>query len=305
MSNALLTTKFKNAAVGLIGLMTFLWGVAYAAEGVYFLLVWADFLPGQDKDLADRIVIIRGPSFLAPLGVLFVAMGFMGLTASLGLFARKAWGRALTLFVALSAYSSGLLLHDAVPPISGAYDTMDIGRDIAQVLYGVLAIAFLSANRGEQVGIYILRLLSLLVALPFVYFWGSWLQEFTHELYRPNGQSSGDLGRRFAALSFLSGLVASVLTAATGVVLLFLRKKRFMPAVALMIAACGTAAAQAAFALLGALMGHSRGGLLEGFLLVFFLPLSLVLLFLAATGVWYLRRPNVRLKLEAKRKPQS
>jgi hypothetical protein len=103
----------------------------------------------------------------------------------------------------------------------------------------------------------------------------------------------------FATLSVLSGFVAGLLTVASGTCLLASRwKHRFVTVVALMIAAAGAQVALAVFALLGAVLGHTREGLLEGYLLVFIVPDAIVLLALTASGVWYLKRPHIRRALE-------
>jgi hypothetical protein len=85
------------------------------------------------------------------------------------------------------------------------------------------------------------------------------------------------------------------------VVLLIPRWKRFATVHWLMLAAGGAELAMAAFALLGALLGSSKGGLLEGYLLVFVFPFAVALLLLTASAIWYLRRPVVRRALGTER----
>ncbi len=308
MSNTTAVAKVKSIIVRLIGLLTLLWGGAYAAEGTRFLLVWADvLLPGQGNDFAERITIVRGEMYLALFGVLLLALGIMALAAALGLFSSRPWGRGLALTVAALAISLGLCLNDLVPSISYYRDAMDVWFAVAQISYGILTFAILSRSRVEPVGIYILKLLNILVGLPLVLFWGSLLPEFVPGFFPQEGTSRGDTARRLAALAVISGFVAGVLIVATGVGLLIPRLKRFMTVVVLMIAACGAEAALAAFALLGAFLGDPKdrsgatGPPLEGYLLVFVFPFAVVWLILTAFGVWYLRRSDIRRVLEAGR----
>jgi hypothetical protein len=292
MTSTLPATTGKSVATSLIGLMTLLWGGVHAALGASFLLVWTDLLP-LDTDLSDRITIQRGVAYLALFGVLFLVLGILAVAGALGLFSRKPWGRILTLIVAVLAISSGLCLDAVVPPTSGVRDATDISFAVAQVVYGILAFAILSMNRVDPIGIYILRLLSILVGLPVVFFWGLWLPEFI-----PGG-ARRDSADFFATLSVLSGFIAGLLIVASGTCLLTSGwKQRFVTVVALMVAAGSAQVALAVFALLGAMLGHTREGLLEGYLLVFVVPVAIVLLVLTASGVWYLKRPHVRRALE-------
>jgi len=149
------------------------------------------------------------------------------------------------------------------------------------------------------VGINILSLLSILVGLPIVLLLGFLLPEFVPGFFPMEGTSRGDLGGRCLALAALSGFVAGLLIVATGVGLLIPQWKRFSDW--LMIGASGAALAMAVFALLGGLMGRSKGGLLEGYLMELALPFAVVLLLLTLSGVWYLRRPAIRRALEGER----
>ena len=153
----------------------------------------------------------------------------------------------------------------------------------------------------EPVGIYILSLLSILVGLPVALYLGFLLPEFGPGLFPEEGTSRGDVGSRCLALATVSGFVAALLIVATGVGLLISPLRRFTTSVSLMIAAGSAEVAMVAFALLGGLLGCSKGGLLEAYLLVFALPFAVVLLLLTVFGVWYLRRPAIRRALEGKR----
>jgi Na+(H+)/acetate symporter ActP len=146
----------------------------------------------------------------------------------------------------------------------------------------------------EPVGIYIL-------SLPVVLYLGFLLPEFGPGFFPEEGTSRGDVGSRFLALATLSGFVAGLLIVATGVGLLIPRLRRFTTGVSLMIAAGSAEVAMVAFALLGGLLGRSKGGLLEAYLLVIALPFAVVLLLLTVSGVWYLRRPAMRRALEGER----
>jgi len=296
MSNAMPATTGKSIPVAVIILSTLVWGGGYAIEGGYLILVWADFLPGQPNDLSERIIFALEPgiTYLAVFGVLFLVFGIMALLGALGLLWRRQWGRFLMLTIAVLAISLGLCSLNLGPSIP---DTTNVPLGVAQILYGVLALAILSMNRVEPLGIYILRLLNILVGLPVVLFLSLWLPEFVRGFFE--GTSRGDAGSRFLALAVFSGSVAGWLILATGVSLLNPRLRRFMTAVGLMIAAASAEVAMAALALLGAFLGHSREGLREGWLLLFFFPFALVLLFLTASGVWYLRRIDTRRALEA------
>jgi hypothetical protein len=303
MNNTPPATQGKSVAAKLIGLMTLLWGGAYTAVGARFLLVWADLWPIQNNDWSDRIIIERSVAHLALLGVIFLVFGIIALAAVLGLFSRKPWGRVLTLLVAVLAISLGLCFHAVVPGTGYFRDATDDSLAVAQVLFGILALSILSLNRVEPIGIYVLRPLSILVGLPVVLFWGFLLPDSVSDFFHRGGRD--DTADRFGALVVLSGFVAGLLIVATGVGLLTLRSNRFRTVVALMIAAGSAEAAMAAFAFLGALLGHTREGLLEGYLLLFVPPLAAVLLLLTASGVWYLRRPDVRRALEAEREPRQ
>src|SRR5262249_49949114 len=158
------------------------------------------------------------------------------------------------------------------PPIP---DTTNVPLGVAQVVYGVLALAILSANRVEPGGIHILRLLCILVGLAFVL---CFVLSFGSSDIGSIFSSRLNPGRRFVALVELSTFVAGCLILATGASLLIPRLKRFMTAFGLMIAAASAEVAMAAFALLGAFLGRSREGLLEGLLLFYFFPFCLVLL---------------------------
>jgi hypothetical protein len=222
MSNTLPATAGKGVVARLIGLVTLLWGGVYAAVGARLLLVWADLLPLQNNDLADRIIIERNLACLALLGVLFFVLGMMALAAAWGLFARKPWGRILTLITAVLAIAVGLCFPAMVPPGRDGRDAAEVSLAAAPVLYGVLAFAVLGRNRAEPVGIYILRLMSILLGLPVVVYLGFSLPEFAPGFFHQEGTSRGDVGSRFLALAVPSGLVAGLLIVATGVVLLIL-----------------------------------------------------------------------------------
>jgi Na+(H+)/acetate symporter ActP len=143
------------------------------------------------------------------------------------------------------------------------------------------------------------------VGLPVVLYLGFLLPEFGPGFFREQGTSRGDVGSRCLALATLSGFVAGLLIVATGVGLLIPRLRRFTTVVSLMIAAGSAEMVMAACALLGGLLGRSRAGLLEGYLLVVALPFAVVLLLLTASGAWYLRRPAIRRALEAEREQRQ
>jgi hypothetical protein len=201
----------------------------------------------------------------------------------------------------VAAISLGLCFNVVVPSTNGGRDGIDVALAVAQVSYGILAFAVVSLNQAEPVGVYILRLLTILVGLPIVFFLGSLLPEFLPGFFPHEGTSRGDVASRFAALAVLCGFVTGLLIVATGVSLLIPRLKRFRTVVALMMAAAVAELALATCALLGALLGHSKGGLLEGALLLVALPFAVVLLLLTAAGVWYVRRLDIRRALETDR----
>jgi hypothetical protein len=285
MSNAAPATTIKSVALTLVGLLTLLCGGGYALEGGYLLLVWADWLPLQSRDLADRIVLQLDVASLVLIGGLFLAFGALAMLAALGLFLRQPWGRVLTLLVAVLAIALGLRSLELGPAI--VEETTNVPLGVAQALYGILAVAVLSLNRAEPMRVYIVRLMNFLVGVPTVLFFALWVTEFKDSFFHAENAAGRDTYFRFAGLSVLSGFVAGWLLIAGGTCLLTPRYTRFAP-VALMFAACA-AAAVALFALLGAVLGHS-GGLGEAFLLVLILPIGVVLSVLTASGAWYLTR---------------
>jgi hypothetical protein len=291
-------TTGKNVATIAIVVMTLVLGSAYAFEGGYLLLVAADFLPGEPGDLSERIIFALDPAlaFLTFFGVLFLVFGIMALLGALGLFWQKQWGRLLIYTVAVLAMALGLCWLKVGPWIRDV-DSVPLG--LAQVLYGAAVLAILSINSVEPVGIHILRLLNILVGLPVALSLGSMLPEVVPDLFQREGTSGGDAGSSFLALVVLSGFVAGLLMLATGLSLLISGPKRFRMVIGLMIATASAEAAMAAFALMGASHGHSRGGLREAWLLVVFFPAAMVLLLLTVSGTWYLRRLNARRALEA------
>jgi hypothetical protein len=305
MNNTLPAMAGQNIPARFIGVMTLLLGGAYAIAGGRLLLDWADLLPVQTNPLLSRIIIARDITYLAPIGLLFLAFGIMALAASVGLFLRKPWGRALALVVAVLALAAGLCFHALFPSVDGNRDAADGWLIAAQVLYGILALPILSFDRVEPIGIYVLKLLTISVGLVVVLHWGFELPEFVPGFFPREGTSRGDDGSLFLALAIVSGFVAGLLILATGVVLFTPRRRRFTTVLAPMIAAGGAEVAMAAFALLGGLLGHSKGGLREGLLLVFVFPFAGVLMLLTACGIWYLRRPAVRRALEAGREQRQ
>jgi hypothetical protein len=275
---------------------TLFWGCGYALEGGYLLLVWADWLEPQDDDLSLKIIgHFHNPiPLIALFGVLFLICGILAFLSALGLLWRKAWGRFLSLLVAVLAIYLGLRSLNCGPPILEDTDSVTLG--ITQFLYGSLAFAILSRNRVEPVGIYILGLMNFLIGLPLALYFLMWLSEFALI-----DAQQRDSSRNFAALASLAGVVAGLLTAASGKCLLFARWKRFASVVSLGIAAIVAQMALAFFALLGAFVGqdNTRGGLLAGLLLIVFLPLALLLLLLSMCEAWYLKEHLVRRALQA------
>jgi hypothetical protein len=305
MNNTLPATADKNIPARFIGVMTLLLGGAYAAAGARLLLDWAGQLPVQTNPLLSRIIIARDVTYLAPIGLLFLAFGLMALSAAVGLFLRKPWGRALALVIAVLGIAAGLCFHALFPSVDGNRDAADGWLIVAQVLYGILALAILSFDRVEPMGIYVLKLLTISVGLVVVLYWGFELPEFGPGIFPREGTSRGDVGSLFLALAAVSGFVAGLLIMATGVVLFTPRWRRFTAVVSPMMAAGGAEVAMAAFALLGGLLEHSKGGLREALLLVFVFPFAGVLLLLTACGIWYLRRPAIRRALEAGREQRQ
>lgn len=98
-----------------------------------------------------------------------------------------------------------------------------------------------------------------------------------------------------------SGFIAGSMLFASSLCLLISRWKRPTTVNALMIAAVGAHFALAASTLLSGLVGRSRDGLREGFLVFYYFPCWVVLLALTAPGLWYLSRPRTRRALEVER----
>lgn len=281
-------------AVRLIQLLTLLGGGVFAVEGVLLLLVWADVLTLDWSDLATRIVNERDLVFLAVLGSLFFGLGQMALVAGWVLPSRRSWGRPLTLVLALLAIAFGLYFYTVISHTPDRNTAADFALAAAPVVYGTLTSAVLSWNAAEPVGLYVFRLLNILVGLPLALGLGFVLPEFVEGFFPREGTSRGDLGSRCLALAAVGGFVASVLIAATGVNLLVPHRRRFRTSIFLQIVAGVAALAMAAFCLWGGLFGHSKGGLTEASLIVLGLPCALGLFLLTAIEIWYLRRPATR-----------
>lgn len=295
----------QRISVRLVMLTTFLWGGAHMGVGIYLLLSWAEWVPSEVGDLPDRIMSMsldydQNYEVWLPLsGVLAVVLGVLAVLAVVRLRSRQQCGRGLTLIVSLLAISLGLCFHVVVPPTSGFVGTAEISLAIAQILYGSLTLAVLTRNRDELTGIYIVRLMSFLVGLPVMLSFAMGLHEFTSKLFFPEGPR--EITSTFTGLAVLCGFVAGVFLLACGTCLLILRLQRFRTAVPLMIAAGVAEGALATSALLGATLGHSKGGFAEAFLLVLLLPIAIVLFLLTASGVRYLTRPHIRRALDVGR----
>lgn len=291
-----------SVVVRVIILITLLLSCGYALEGGYLLLVWAGVLPGQDGDLADRIVIAYNPAFtyLALFGVLFFAFGTLALLAALALLWSRPWGRFLTVIVAESAILLGLCSLDM--------EVSNVPLGVAMILYGVPALVILSRTRREPAGIDVLRLVSILLGFLVALSCSQQVFDVVDGVLHPEAGVRGNRAALLAALGgarrdpadflfafwALIGFVTGLLLVASGTSLLASGwTRRFRIAAALLIAAVIAEMVLAVFALLGALLGHTEG-LLESFLLVVYFPAAIVLLILTASGVWYLTRPHIR-----------
>lgn len=131
---------------------------------------------------------------------------------------------------------------------------------------------------------------SLLVGLLATLVLGYWLPELVPGFFPLEGTSRGDVGSRCLALANLCGFLAGVLVAGAGGVLVTARASRIRTARRLMSTAAGASLAMAALALVGGMLGDSKGGMKEATLIVLGLPMGLVLLVLSGGGVWWLRR---------------
>ena len=291
MSNANSATPGKNIAMTLVGLMTLPCGVGYAVAGGRLILVWADWLPAGTGDLWDQIASMspeyeRNFALIPLFGMFFLVFGAMILLAALGLLRHKYWGRAMTFMVAVPAMAIplGLSLLNINPPTG--LDANSVLLVVAQVLYGTLAYATLSMNRGEPLGIHVLRVTNTIGGLLTVYFSATWLSELIPGVFT-GPDSARDPDSRFAALAGLSGIFAGVLLIVSGRYLL----TRFVT-----IASVSVQVAMVAFALLGLMLGDTMAEIID----VMFLVVAIVLLILTASGVWYLNLPHVRRALEAR-----
>jgi|GEM_PF-6440524 len=149
----------------------------------------------------------------------------------------------------------------------------------------------MNRSDGAGPGIRLFGAASFFVGLLVTLVLGYWLPEFGPGFFRVEGTSSGDLAGRCLALATLSGFVAGVLSVVAGVVLFTARERRVAIVRRLMSGAAGVSLAMAGMALVGGLLGDSKGGMKEATLIGLGLPIAVVLVVLSGVGVWWLRRP--------------
>jgi hypothetical protein len=284
-------TATGRPAIRLVAALTLFLGCGYVLTGSRLLLVWFDWLPSENQSFPERVLFMtfgfgRDWNFLILLGVLFLVLGMVTSIAGLALFWGKAWSRALALVVAVLAVSSGLYIPVLVPD-SGAIESC---LSLVQFAYAGLVFVVLGWNRDEPAGLNVLRLVNLLLGIPYALVMAISVPEAMSYFLVPESSGRRDIADTFASLTMLSGFVGGCCMLATGMCLLWPHWKRYMLAVRLLMATAGAHVAMAAFALLGALLGHTRPGLLESFLVCAGFPFALALLALTGAEIWYLKR---------------
>jgi hypothetical protein len=140
-----------SVAVTVIGLLTVLWGGAYAALGgslVFAAAAASERLGAEDQagGLAevDRWLTSFFAGLATAVGVVLLVQGVLGVLAGSGVLWRKPWGRILAFVVAALALLWGLLFlggHDRGPT--------SLALGAAQVLYGAVAFVVLIRNGAE------------------------------------------------------------------------------------------------------------------------------------------------------------
>jgi hypothetical protein len=151
MSTAPPARATPSLAVTVIGLLTVLWGVAYAALGCSLLFAAAATTgqPGPEEQAGgyaevDRWLTSLFAGLATAVGVALLVQGALGALAGAGALRRRPCGRVLTFLVAVLAVLWGLLFlggHDQEPT--------SVALGAAQVLYGVLAVVVLVRKGAE------------------------------------------------------------------------------------------------------------------------------------------------------------
>ncbi len=147
MSTAAPEGSSKSVAVTIVGLLTLLFGLAYAGLGGSLVFAGADLAKRMEggnaaggfgwllKLMAEVGVVI---------GIAFLVSGVLGILAGLGTLSRQQWGRILTFITAALAMLLGLLSLSAYD--EGAVEAV-LGA--VQLLYGILAFVILIKNGAE------------------------------------------------------------------------------------------------------------------------------------------------------------
>jgi hypothetical protein len=134
----------KDLWITLIGVFNVLFGIFYAFCGAFAILVVAlgamKFQEGVREVHAKVLLFFLG-GFMALVGVALLLLGLISLLAGIGVMSRRPWGRTLTFIVAVFAVILGLPTLN-----SGSYFSILGG---GQVLYGILAIVFMTKNGAE------------------------------------------------------------------------------------------------------------------------------------------------------------
>jgi hypothetical protein len=232
---------------------------------------------------------VRNEVFWVVFGVLFLVFGIMANVTALGLFGRKRWGRVMAFVCAVLAILIVLIPKTLLSPIQ---ITASFRLQVAQVLYGILAFAVLSGNPDERKGIYTVRLVNFSAGLPLMIVFGMYSLNAAMLLLHSWPVSNTD--SRFAMLIAPSGFITGFMLFASSLCLLMPRWKRPTIVFAFLIAAISAEVALAASTLSNGLLGHTRAGMREFYILFLLFPACLVLLILTASGLWYLTRSHIR-----------
>jgi len=136
----------KNVAATVIGLLTLLFGGAYAVAGGQLVWAGASWAEQAGDDPWGPVVTFFGllPAIVIAVGVAFLLLGLVGLLAGVGVLLRKQWGRVLTFSLAALAVLLGVVWASG-----GEQGATEVALGMAQVLYGILAVVILIKNGAE------------------------------------------------------------------------------------------------------------------------------------------------------------
>ncbi|MDB5309897.1 MAG: hypothetical protein JWO38_4099 [Gemmataceae bacterium] len=127
------------------GLLTLLWGGAYAVLGGALVFAGVGGVRQPEGDAGGfgwLLQIVAGVT--AAVGVAFLLAGAAGVLAGSGVLSRRRWGRVLTLVVSALATLSGVGWV-----AGGDWDATDLALGAGQFLYGTFALVVMVRGGAE------------------------------------------------------------------------------------------------------------------------------------------------------------